>query len=197
MAIGDVWRFLIGGIGGPDNHQFSNTLHYRQENDLIFDEVYDDLVEAWKLATEVQYLACFSSAYAVQVYKVRGVTTPLIGGDVGTTLLNGTRTGDQMPGQMSAYINFRTGMIGRQYRGGIHLPPFTDSDFVSGAFTSGFNTDVNNFIAQALSIGDNVTTSVYTLGVYSKGPSGFTPVTSGYLSLIPGALDSRKPGRGS
>jgi len=100
-------------------------------------------------------------------------------------------------GQVNGYFNIRTAMIGRRYRGGIHLPPPDENMITNGNFVSSYVTACDNWIDSALNIGDGLTTAEYSLGVWSSTHSSFQVATGGFLSLVPSTLQSRKPGNGS
>lgn len=193
MAIGDVWRIQVGAVGGQGNQPMQFHLHYRQNTGTILQDPAEDLRDAWKASCEAELLDLMSTSYAINEYKVRLATDPTIGGNFPQTLAQGLLTGEQLMAQQNMFLNFKTAKFGRSYRGGIHLFPMTEAVMVEGLWASSLLTGVAEFTDTLFNVGDGITTALYTLGIWSVKRQEFNPVTGINPSLIPAALQSRKP----
>ena len=188
MAIGDIFKFSVVGTGEQEQ-ELVCVFHYRQEEALILDTPGEDLCDAWQLAAEAAFSACFGSGCAIRQYQVRGITDPTYGFDrVLVSPVPGGLGGEGWPPQDTSLIKWSTGLIGRSFRGRSYVWPATEGHQNSGRISSGLRTNLVTFAAEAVLIGDGLATSTWQLGVLSTVHNGvarveplFTPVVEGIV----------------
>ena len=188
MAINDIFRFSIIGTGEQEQ-ELVNVLHYQQGGVLVLDEPGPDLVQAFQLAAEAAFSACFGSACAIRQYQVRGVTDPTYGFDlVLTEPVAGGLGGEMWPPQDASLIKWSTGLIGKSFRGRSYVWPATEGHQNSGRISSGLRTNLIAYAEEAVFIGDGLATATWQMGVLSTVHNGvpraepvFTPVVEGIV----------------
>jgi hypothetical protein len=188
MAEGDIFRFSVVGTGEQEQ-ELVCVFHYQQAEALILDSPGEDLCQAWQLATEDLFSACFGSACAIRQYQVRGVTDPTYGFDlVLTEPVAGGLGGEMWPPQDCSVIKWSTGLIGRSFRGRSYIWPATEGHQTSGRISSGLRANLQAFAASAVSMGEIGTTATWNMGVLSRFHNNtqraepvFTPVVEGIV----------------
>lgn len=175
-----------------------NKLAFRQETADSASSPGVDLVLAFQEDLEALYVECFSLRYWVRGYQVRGITDPTYGFDVTGLAVQGIRTGEQLPPQVSAVLTLRTGLIGRSYRGRIYLPPANEGASIAGVWGpgyQGFCQDFGNTLA--LGVTNSVTGWGATCGVYSRLRDEFNPIQTVNVQATPGTQRRRRIGQGA
>lgn len=197
MASGSIYKVALLGSDFFGN-DLVTTLHYRAEENTIFDTQAQDLAQAVVEDLEEPFLDTFAGGCTLNGITVRGVTDPLEGWDeIFNTPQSGTVAGDPMPTYVSPRITWLTGVVGRRFRGRQFLWPITDSVFVVNAWTSAFEALLNSYASAANLIGDGIGTAQYQQVVYSRTYDIATPVVSHRINPYPGTQRRRSPGVGS
>jgi hypothetical protein len=208
MGLNSVYKLTLIGRT-PSQGQLINNLYYQAEGVTILDKQTDDLIEAFLLTGSgnvlAKYLACFANTVGFDRLEAREVTDPALEfGEANVTLTGTGGSGDVLPPQCSAVVSWRTGNIGRSFRGRSYIWPTLESNQNGGQWAGGYVTTLEAFAAAAQEIGDGISTAFYQLGVWSKFSNGqprlepvFTPVTTSHIPIFVHTQRRRVTGVGS
>lgn len=178
MAVNDVYRLAVIG-SGPLGQSLVNVFHYRQNDPLIFDTATEDLCQAFISTAQTAFLAAIAAGCGLVRLSARGITNPLEGFDYSysSPIPGGGLAGDSLPPQTAPVITWVTGLIGRRYRGRTFYWPAVEAQQADGVLTPGHIGLLTSAATELMEIGNGVTTSTYTMMVYSRTFSISTPVT--------------------
>lgn len=195
MAINDIYRLAVECGAVNASGLVVNVFHYRQTTVNPVSSGAAELVNAFNTSLSALYVACFSSSAQLESYKARNLTVPTEGFDLTRgTPLAGTVTGDMIAPQNAELISWRTGLIGRSYRGRTYLPPTGESAVGSaGALGAGQLAAMAAFATAAMSIAATANWAGFQLLVYSPTLGTGTPVTS--YAVRGGIVIQRKRGQ--
>lgn len=146
MAVGDIYRLAAIGVG-RQNQQLVNVWHYKQLDPTIIISAGEGLTAAWVDQVQAAFLKTFAGGAALQSLSVRGVSDPTYGFDLDIDgHPSGTGgSGDELPPMNAAVITWKTGLIGRSYRGRTFCWPISESSQAHGVCTSGYLADLQSF----------------------------------------------------
>jgi len=125
----------VGGEGG-DPQSIVNLFHYRRAS-TVNDIVKANVIEAFHDAVVTVLILALNVKYNVTNIGIRyleDVTDPYYFADQTDV---GAVTGDGISVKVAAYVQKRTALRGKRYRGGWHFSPLSESDF--GQLTGGGN----------------------------------------------------------
>lgn len=177
-----------------DLTQLLTVIHNVAPTSPVTDEdvaAVNEMVSTWAAEQLVTLMATSLAVHAVHTRSMEGLIVPSFTSyEAGT----GTREGDQLPLGTSCFVELTTGLTGRRNKGGIHLPPATESDNTdTGHPVSGYLTDVgpvvNNLITASIAIGYPLVIASYRYGTWSE-VRGFV------ISPFWGTMASRRQGHG-
>lgn len=181
MAIGDVFRFSMLYSNPTSGCRAANVVNVKQFDNLIFDTPGEDLVQAFLAGPWLDISACISSVWVLEKLLVRGVTDETYGFDYEPVGETGAQAGQSIAPQLAQVISWKTGLIGDSFNGRTFFPStvedFTNAGNIAPAQLENLQAVAENF----LQFGDGVTTTLWTLGVYSKKLDVFTPATNGVV----------------
>jgi hypothetical protein len=181
MAINDILKIAVVGRDVQQSLLVC-TFHYKATSATIFDTQSEDLAQAWSEDLTTLWSDTFASVCAIHALQVRNLTNPLEGFDFSyDPVVAGTESGEQLPAMNAPVITWTTANIGRRYRGRSFMWPIVETRQNGGQIDGTQIAKMNAFAEAALSIGDDVATSIYTLVVHSAKFSLDTPVT-GHIS---------------
>lgn len=181
MASGELYRIAVEGSCVNGSGNVVNVFHYTQTTPSPTGaNGAADLASTWQVQLMDLYVACLSTSYQLESYHVRNIDNPTEGADVIKLVPEpGDVVGDMMPPQTSCLISWRTGLIGRSYRGRTYLPPTGESAVGSaGALTAGQLAAIGAFAEAALVLESTVTFAGFQLVIYSPTVPARTPVSS-------------------
>lgn len=198
MAVNDVFRLSIEGISPAFGNQLVIVQHYEQLAPVTGD-VPTALVDDWLSDASESFQGTFSSGGAITRFTVRQVR----GGNslyerVLDTPLNGGRSGTPLPPQAPALIAWKTGLAGKSRMGRSYMWPAVVTDQNSGSLTSGYITDLQSYVTDALAIGSDGSGGFrFGLTVWSRKASISTRVFSGVVRPFTKSQRRRSIGVGS
>lgn len=183
MATGDIVRLSIESLFNGET-TVVNVFHYRQETELILDTPAEDVIQAWVGGAQPTYLAAISEGNVLQVARAVQLTgAPLTIAEVELTG-SGTRAGTGLTPQSSPCISWRTGIAGRRNRGRTYMPPVPQTDNNAGVIGAGLVAALQDFVDDAILIGDGITTADWQLVVWSSITLAGVEVTEGRVPAI-------------
>lgn len=118
-----------GGEGG-DVQNIVNLFHYRRAS-TVNDIVKANVIEAFHDSVITTLILALNNRYAVSNIGVRyleDITDPYLFADQTDV---GAITGDGVSVKVAAYVQKRTALRGKRYRGGWHFSPLSESDFTT------------------------------------------------------------------
>lgn len=196
MASGDVFRLSVEGRG-PQGQQLVNVHHYI-EGAGVTGAPGPALVAAWQATAEDSFHNTFSNTCSINKYTVRGVTDPNYGYEVElVTPVSGEQTGDAVAPQDAAIITWRTGIIGRSFRGRTYMWPMHEGSVSGGAINSGYAAALNEFAEDAISIVSTTPAGAFVKGIWSTVLQEATPVISWVVRPYLKTQRRRSPGVGN
>jgi len=137
MAIGDTFSLALKGRTGT-GAEIVNVLWFKQVGG-VGDDGGVNLIDAWFADCSALYAAIMSDQCFIEQAAARNFTQPTFGSDFSfDPVISGDLTGDQMPPQDSAVLQFRTGLIGRRFRGRNFLFPTVEASQNAGQWTTGY-----------------------------------------------------------
>jgi hypothetical protein len=202
--IGDIFRLAAVGEGAQ-GQQLVNVWHYRQETLTIFDEPGEDLAEAWNADLLTLYLATFSGGAAINTLQVRGVSDPTYGYDfdVAGHPVGTSGSGEELPPQNAAVVTWKTGLIGRSFRGRTYFWPMAEANQQRGSISAGYSAALQAFGDAARVIGDSIDTARWRMVIHSTVHNGVvrpepvdTPVIQAVVRPLVCIQRRRKAGAG-
>lgn len=184
---------------GPQAQAIVNRFHFRQASSLVFDTPGEDLVEAWRANVEAFYLSCFQLSTTVYRYEVRGISDPLYGHDADLSpTVTGGQSGDAVPPQAASIISWRTGVVGRSFRGRTYLPPLSESQQVAGIISATQVSNIEGFFTALQSLATiGVTTAAWDFVLWSPTRAAATLITQAIAQQYIGTQRRRRLGSGS
>jgi hypothetical protein len=159
----------------------------------VFDTPGEDLWEAFRNAADTLYEALVSSLLSTTEI-VFGVAPDFATQEIlSTPYLTGAATGDPMPAFTAGILSRRTALLTRRGRGRLYLPPSAES-FNSQGIPSGSYTNGLQALGDALvpTIGDGITTSVWTPMLWSESDQVAREITSFQARSIWGVQRDRR-----
>ena len=194
MSVGDVFKLAISQtFTGVDD--IICTLHYRQELVVIGNEA-QDLANQWATDVLPLYRLMLSSRILVRLLEVRPVSPATATYDATINLSGLDSSGDICPLPSAPKVSWRTGIVGRSFKGLIYLPPPAEVNQDAGNLTSGYQTAMSNWAAinmQLLVLGLPQWQQV----IYSPTLNVSTPVNAFIVRGNMGSQDRRRQGVGS
>lgn len=196
MAIGDIFRLAVEGLG-PNAQQVVSVYHYRQVTALGQDTG-SDLCDAWVEDVLPSFVATIADDCLVTRLEARNVNQPTLGFDrLLTPAVPGTLVGEVLPSMSAAVIGFRTGFIGKSFRGRVYVWPTTEAQQNLTQWVPGYLAVLETFAANLDDITLLATGANYRQVVYSKKLLAAKDVTSHVIDPIIGTQTRRRPGRGA
>ena len=197
MAIGDIFKLAVVGAG-PQGQQLVNTFHYRQQSTLILDTPGEDLVQAFQEHVEPFFLGPISLACELQQYQVRGITDITYGYDyILPAALPGGSSGQCSTPMVALIITWRTGLIGRSYRGRSYLWPVSETHIDAGQIDGSLMTDVTVLTQKLIQIPLTVGHSDWKLVLWSPTRNAHNDITQGVVRSYLGTQRRRRTGVGA
>lgn len=181
MASGDIYRLAVVGKG-PQNQELVNTFHYQEGAFGVFVDPGAALVQSFEDNTEAFFVGPLSTQCSVVAYSVRGITVPTYGYDkILETPVPGGSSGQTVAPMNSVVISWRTGLIGRSYRGRSYLWPITESQTDAGVVSSAILTDVGVLVDKLMFLPATLFGPAFNLVLWSPTRSDFNLITSGIV----------------
>lgn len=175
MAIADIYRLAVIGRTGT-GALLVNTLHYVQQAG-VGDNPGVNLVDAYIADAAPLYADILSDQCFIEAIQVRNVTDGISGTDYTLPVpLVGVLTGDMMPPQDSAILQFKTPFFGRRFRGRNYLFPTVEAMQNAGQWTGAYPADAIAYGNALLTIASAGYT--YTLAVHSDNSGEPGVITS-------------------
>ena len=120
--------------------QHNNTFYVRQVVPAFSGDIFNDIWQTWDGAVKASYLALFSNFFTLQGLRVAQIDDSVKGLPSQTLTLSGTGTrtvtGDYLPGQNAAVLEFNTGFSGRRGRGRNFIGQLTEGDQNGGTISN-------------------------------------------------------------
>lgn len=147
MAVGDIYKLSVVGTFGL-GQTFVNTLHYRQE--IFQTNPVESITTLFNSIVIPEYVQIINTATVVNTLEARQITgeEPLLGFDLPVEEA-GTITGQQLPPQVCPLVSWRTGFIGRRFRGRTYFPAPVEADQEAGQLTPGYQANLQT-VADAM-----------------------------------------------
>lgn len=167
MALGDVYHLTIVFTDSATSGRYTIGINGRQ-NDVVapdVDDLGDDVVAWWDTGfsgTPMKAFICTDYALAQVDLRRIDPLEPVVTSYTTGLPKAGTASAEPLPAQNAALFSFRTGKIGRSYRGRVYVPGFTEA-----------HTDTDGKISDANA--DLLAVEMTGL-LASFEPDGFTPV---------------------
>lgn len=137
-AVGNLYRVSVGA--STSNGQHINTIYLKQKAIPANNDIYQTIHDEWVANIQPSYLACFSSLFSLTAIRIQQTDDNIKGLPSQTLALTGLGqravTGDRLPGQLAAIIQFDTGFAGRRGRGRNFLGFLYEADQASGNLDS-------------------------------------------------------------
>ena len=203
-APGDVYEFVIRSRDTAANVQCNNVLHFIA---LTPSCTALQIVNDFRTNLETQYKAFMTTSVRIERYLAFNLIPFQTDSYEVAVSVPGTRGGGNMPPLVCPIVTWRSGRMGRRYRGRSYLPGLSASDVANGALT-GANITSQQFVwasAMMTRYGPTGTNNDFRLGVWSRVngnqtpphlPAGFTTVSSFTVQSALGSMGTRRVGRG-
>lgn len=197
-AVGNVYRCAVTATTSNGNH--INTWHLRQKAIPAGGDIFQEIKDSWVTNVQTAYLACFSNLFSLVSLHIAQVDDNVRGLPSQTYALSGlgTRvvTGDRMPGQLAAIVQFDTGLAGRRGRGRQFLSYLYEADQASGNMDSAVRTIFGAYGTQLVTIYGtaNPTTE---LVIWTKVTNSVTRVTTSQVKTPVYTQRRRRAGVGN
>jgi len=199
MAIGDVARLAVENENSAQD-DFINVFHYRQ---LALQAGGKGTLEAatlaWLNVVYPLYAACISDKIGLRRVQTRFMPlSPAVYEFIGTGE-KGLQTGDAVPNQIAPIVSWRTGSVGRSYRGRTFLPPCA-AQSCPGPNLAGGQLVLMDAYAQASYLVDDTLNGngIWELVIWSETIGGVSAsVQSHVIPGAPGVQKRRRQGVGS
>lgn len=165
MALNDVLELAVIGSTAAGG-ELVNVYHYIQTTG-VGDNPGVNLIDGWVANVSGDYADIIAPTVSITGFRVRNKTQPTFGTDY--TLpspILGTLTGHALPPQTAAVISWRTGLIGRRFRGRTYVWPATEDVQNEGQWGVGYVSALTAFGSSALTF--TQAGFGYTLCVYSE-----------------------------
>lgn len=137
-AVGNVYRVSVAA--STSNGVHVNTIYLKQKAIPANNDIFQTIHDEWAANIQPSYLACFSSLFSLTSIRIAQIDDDVKGLPSQTLALTGIGqravTGDRMPGQLAAIIQFDTGFAGRRGRGRNFLGFLYEADQASGNMDS-------------------------------------------------------------
>lgn len=196
MALNDIFRMSVEGLG-PNAQLCVCVFHYRQDT-IAGQDTGEELCIGFADDEINDFAAVIADDCLIQKIETRNVTQPTFGFDFSVSpAVPGILAGEVLPSQVSCVVSWRTGLIGRSFRGRSYLWPATEAMQNLGQWIPAYLTDVATFASTMQTIGETITGATYRQVVWSPTLSIATPVTSAIVDEITGTQRRRRPGRGA
>jgi hypothetical protein len=208
MSAGSVYKLTVIGRT-PLQDQLVNTFHYKAVAGTILEKQTDDLIAAFYNGGTgspfAEYLDCFANTIGVDRIEARELTGDALEfGELDITETGTGGSGDVLPPQCSAVISWRTGNIGRSFRGRTYMFPTLEGNQNNGQWGGTYQGVLSAFADAALTIGDGILTDAYQLVVWSRFSEGqlretplATVVTTSHVPIFVHTQRRRVHGVGS
>lgn len=195
MTQGDVFRMAIV-MNGAASQEMVNVHHYEQTNvGLNDDGIF--LKDAWVNDAQAAWQAAVSNTVTIVKFEIRNLTKPTFGVDFTPPVaIAGTLTGDSLPPTAPAIISWRTGLIGRSYRGRSYMPPANELQQNGGQLTGSYPVLLDAYASAMLNISET-TGMTYRMVIHSDTAGVDTPVNSYVIPIFLATQKRRRPGVGS
>lgn len=192
MATGDIYKLTVIGRS-PLQNQLVNTFHFRALQDTVLDTQTEDLIQAFHSPNPWDsYRACFGNSIGLDRIEARQVNGPALEfAELSIVETGAGGAGDHLPNQCAAVISWRTGNIGRSFRGRTYVFPTLETNQANGQWVAGYLTALGTFANNALVIGDGVLEATYELVIWSTISNGAPRVPPIATAVITSKRDIR------
>lgn len=176
-AVGNVYRVSVSGQTSNGIHV--NTIYLKQKAIPANNDIFTTIHDEWAANIQPSYLACFSSLFSLTAIRIAQIDDDIKGLPSQTLALTGvgqrTVTGDRMPGQLAAIVQFDTGFAGRRGRGRNFLGFLYEADQASGNMDSAVRGIMGAY-GTALTTVFGASHPTLLFVVYTKVTNSVTPV---------------------
>jgi hypothetical protein len=173
-----IWKAAIVGTLGL-GQQVVNTFHYRQLGVIVGSNPAELLANGIGDKIAEGYLDFCMNSMIINRVEVRQITDPPLTGFDLNVNETGNIAGSQLPPQCAPLIQFRTGLLGRNQRGRVYLPPpdhtIQNAGQVDPAYRSAIEAWGTLMLTQPDSTG---LVDAFVLVVYHRETSTWTDATS-------------------
>lgn len=179
MAIGDWYTLKIVYQNTVTGVFLENQLHYQHTGVTPAVSAEADLVAQFRDDPEGDIISLFHGNYSVVGYRVIPRPGNTATYDISITPVTGFLGGDVMPPANACIVSIKSESFTRSGRGRIYLPPAAESNSNAGGQVAGaYITDVNTFMAAAVSLTSLAATATFILGIWSeKDQAGYQYVS--------------------
>lgn len=197
--MGNIFRCFVSGNGAVAGQDAGFGLHY-EDITLLGDLTLPNLAESLEVALGLHGTGSFSASGVLSKIEVRGITDPTAGFDYPISIA-GAVSGDMLPPQDAAVISWRTGLVGKAYRGRSFLPYQPEASQAYGVWASGWIDQLQLFADDLITLYDAATGFVpfARLVVHSTVLDGApravpldTPVNTALVNVFVKGQDRRK-----
>lgn len=199
MSAGQHYTLRVEAFANNGTDGFVNVFVYEPDaNETTAASQAEGLAAVWISEVLPEYRALCTDDIIFQNVRVRCLEDPFQFYDEINLNLAGTIVATPTAFQVAAVGTWRTGALGRRFRGRTFF--FPTSQIATGADGAWGSSTISAYSAlmdDMILIGDSGLSSAnYGLQVWSRAGGLFTPVLSGSISPAPGTLRSRRLGRG-
>lgn len=194
MATGDIYRLTVLFNDSAGGNEMVNVLHYKQVGGIVEPTPAQDLLEAYLAEAAPAHAVPVSSTFRIYKLEARGVTDPTAGADLSfVPIVGGQTSGDTMPFQTGSLVSWKTGLIGRSFRGRTYLPPYTENGQTAGSLTSAMLTALGVFGVEAVNLPATASYGEWQLVIWSQVLTVATDVVNGIPSTYTAIQRRRRP----
>lgn len=165
MALNDTLELIVIGSTGAGAELINRHTYIQVAGSG--DDAGVNLIDAWVADAMPAYQDVIADTVSILGFRVRNLTQPTFGTDYTLpTPEQGVITGEVLPPQNAAVISWRTGLIGRRYRGRTFVWPTGENQQNEGQWSNAYVTALTDFGNAALTIDNGAYT--YQRCVYSS-----------------------------
>lgn len=192
MATGDIYRVNLRWDTAGGTFFGESVLHYTQEGGIVQPTPSQDLGMAVAGIIAPALIAVASPVFEISSCQVRGVTSPTEGADTSwVPIPGGLAPGETNDSALCPLLHWKTGLIGRSFRGRTFLCPATEAVTSSGgALSPTYRTNVGAAGTACINIPAGVDHGEWQLVIasfFSGGIERVTPLATPVISVeIPG-----------
>lgn len=170
MAVGEIYRLAVRNSGVNVSGEVVNVFHFRQVDPSPTGNGASNIVNQFNTNLIPEYTACFSSSVQTLGYSARNLTTVTEGFDFTRgTPAPGLILGDMSPPQIATLIQWKTGLVGRSYRGRTYMPPPGEAAINSaGALDATIIANLGVFATQLMTIPATAQYAGFQLVIWSE-----------------------------
>lgn len=200
MGIGDIYRLEVEYKILDTTFLGMTVHHYRQEGAIVEASSPLDLATAFLDDGIDNILANVGSGFTCSLLRVRGVTVPTEGTDLSFTAHTSPNSGEVYDLAAALHMEWRTGLVGRSYRGRSFFPPALEASVTSGGgLSAGYRGGAQVLFSNIINLPASAGHGEWQMGILSRFSDKvervtplFTPVTTGELQTYHGLLRQRR-----